>query len=361
MPSLLHHPRGIQPANLYYQLHSNPLLDCCVELHRGRFSDSIFSLLLSVLYRLHTTDRNHALYVLCHVCMDDRVTANADVLGAIQDAIEAIICNFVDNHRLGSGVGFPPTQEHTQSLTVSQFSGTISQLLLRVTHPILQKNLICALPARSPLTAYLQRHLALSFLLYPAVVDVPLADSKLPDLVHQHLSTSPNFRINKGTDYGHLAARLTLLDIAIGPGLLSVPYQPLVSPTPSQAGSSPVMAPFPVSSEVKDFNKTVDALAQHIKVLGNSIVEAGAVVDLTILDAKDCVERLCSRLEHVVRIGGRRVHSVFDNHDVEDKQLRVNKFFLKTTKKIPTPAPQRGGIFDEDEDGEEELRSPFEP
>ncbi|KAF1851842.1 uncharacterized protein K460DRAFT_401845 [Cucurbitaria berberidis CBS 394.84] len=296
---------------------------------------------------LHTKVRSHALYILCHVCLDNRVQGDVDVLNSVQDAIEATICNFADNQRLTSGVGSPPAEQHTQSLIVSQLSDTIPQLLSRITHPILQRNLICALPARSPLTTYLRRHLALSFLLDPTTVNVPLADPKIPDLVHKHLNTSPNFRINKDTDYGHLAARLTLLDIAIGPGFLSVPYQPLISPAPSRAGSSPVTSPFPISSEIKDFNKEVDALAQHIKLLGNTIVEAGAVVDLTILDAKDCVERLCSRLEHAARIGGKRVHNIFGNPD-DERQLRVSKFFLNA-KKPATPTPQRGGIFDEDD------------
>ena len=59
-------------------------------------------------YRLRTEARSHALFVLCHVCLDDRVVADPDVLCAIQDAIEAIVCNFADNHILNSAVGSPP-------------------------------------------------------------------------------------------------------------------------------------------------------------------------------------------------------------------------------------------------------------
>jgi hypothetical protein len=169
----------------------------------------------------------------------------------------------------------------------------------------------------------------------------------MPELVHRHLETSPNYRINKDTDYHFLAARMTLLDIAIGPGLLSVPYQPLVSAAPSRSGSSPIMAPLPGSDDIKDFNKEVNALAQHIKFLGNSIMEAGAVADITILDAKDTVERLCSRLEHAVRIGGKKSHDVFGNNE-EGLQLKVSDIFRKANKahkKAPT-----GGIFDDEDD-----------
>jgi hypothetical protein len=269
------------------------------------------------------------------------------MLSAVQQAMEAIICNFVDNRKLIQGVGIPQQKDEPQFLIASQLSDIVPQLLLRITHPLLQRNLVCALPANSPLTAYFRRHLAFSFLFQPNVFDVALTDPQLPALVHEHLETSPCFRIGKKTDYHFFAARMALLDIAIGPGLLTVPYQPLVSPAPSQAGSSPILAPCPASDEIKEFNVEVDALAQHIKLLGNSISEAGAVTDLTILDAKDCVERLCSRLEHAVRVGGKKTYNVFGNEDAE-KQLKVTDIFRKVAKARRTATAH--GIFDEDDE-----------
>jgi hypothetical protein len=279
--------------------------------------------------------------------MDDRILADSDVFSSVQDAIEATLCNFVDNRKLIQGVGSPQPQDKVQSLIASQLSDVLPQLLSRVTHPVLQRNLICALPAKSPLTAYFRRHLALSFLVHPHIVDISFADSQMPAFLHEYLRTSQSFRISKDTDYNLLTARMTLLDVAIGPGLSTVPYQPLVSPAPSRSASSPIMAPVPGSDVVKDFNKEVDALAQHIKLLGNSIMEAGAVADLTILDAKDSVERLCSRLEHAVRIGGKKIHDVFGD-DEEEKQLKVTDIFRKVAKaRKSAPA---GGIFDNDDD-----------
>lgn len=282
--------------------------------------------------------------------MDDRVLADPDVLETIQDALEATMCNFADNQKLVQGVGSPLSKDEDDSLIASQLSDVLPRLLSRVTHPILQRQLVYALPTTSPLTSYLQRHLALAFILHPLPLDTPLADSRLPAILHNHLQTSPNFHINKQTNYGSLAARMTLLDIGIGPGLLTVPYQPLVSPTPSESGSSPIMAPVPASSELKDFNKEVDALILHIKMLGNSIVEAGAVVDLTILEAKDCVERLCSRLEQAVRIGGKKSLNVFGSDD-EDRQLKVTDIFRKAAGKAKKSVPS-GGIFDDVDDDE---------
>ncbi|KAI4957042.1 hypothetical protein J4E86_005514 [Alternaria arbusti] len=180
--------------------------------------------------------------------------------------------------------------------------------------------------------------------IYPVSVDVELLDPKLPDMIHQYLDQSSNFRIDKDTDYEHLTARLTLLDIAIGPGLLNVPYQPLSSPTTSETGSSPVRAPVPASSEVKDFNNEVDALARQFQLLSNSIVEAGAAVDLTIMDAKDSIERLRARLEHAVRIGGKKVYNVFGDED-EHTQPNLRRFFKSTGKDAP-----KKSIFDEEDD-----------
>ncbi|KAH7562019.1 hypothetical protein BM1_03123 [Bipolaris maydis] len=296
---------------------------------------------------LQTATRSHALYLLCHVCLDTRVTADFDILHAVQDAMEVIICNFADNNKLISGVRGPPPQDDVPFLIASQLNTMIPQLLTKITHPVLQRNLTCALPAKCPLTAYLQRHLALSFLLHPTPVSTSLVDGKAHDLVLDHIAKSPDFFINKNTDYGHLAARLALLDVAIGPGLLAVPYQPLSSSAPSEAGSSPVQAPVPASSEVRQFNEQIDALAQQIKLLGNSIVEAGAVVDIAILETKNSVEQMCSRLEHSSRIGGKKIHDVFGS-DEEDSQLRLSKFFKKTHK------PSRG-IFKQSEDSDLDL------
>ncbi|OAG25434.1 hypothetical protein CC77DRAFT_322054 [Alternaria alternata] len=279
---------------------------------------------------LQSETRSRALYILSHVCLDDRVMADAAILHTIQDAMGAIVCSFANNHKLASTL-----------------SDVVSQLLAKVTHPLLQRNLIRSFPTTSPLTAYLQRHLALAFLVHPTPVDVPLSDPKVSDIIYKHMKNSPSFQVNKNTNYSHLAARLALLDIAIGPGLLDVPYQPLSSPTTSEAGSSPVSAPVPASSEVRDFNNQVDALAREFQLLGNSIVEAGAVVDLTIMDTKDSIERLRARLEHAVRIGGKKAHNVFGNDD-EDTQLKVSKFFTKRMQNC-TPAPLRG-IFDGEDD-----------
>ncbi|KAL5118977.1 hypothetical protein ACEQ8H_003106 [Pleosporales sp. CAS-2024a] len=299
---------------------------------------SIAKLLQHAAPHLRTDSRSYSLSLLCYTSLDDRVLADPDLVSAIQDAIEAIMCHFVDNRQLARGL-----------------SDLLPRLLARISQPVMQQKLVCALPAKSPSCAYFQRHLALSFLFYPDVVDVPLTDARIVPLVHKRLNMASVFRIDKDTNYHFLTARMTLLDIAIGPGLSSVPYPPLVSRTESWPDSSPMMPPVPELDEVKEFNRDVDALAQHIKVLGNSIVEAGAVADISILSAKDAVERLCSRLEHAVRIGGRKTHDVFGSDD-EGIQVKVTDIFRKVAKaKARKSAAATAGIFDQDEDTDDAV------
>ncbi|KAF2446967.1 hypothetical protein P171DRAFT_242498 [Karstenula rhodostoma CBS 690.94] len=264
---------------------------------------------------LRAEARRRALKILFVICMDNGVQRVSAVLHAVQDAIESLICPI------------PSTGE-----IASILDDIISHLLVRVRHPILQRNLVTALPTRYPLTASIQRHLALSFLLHPTKITHPLTSHETLNSIHDHLEKSPTFRVKKNTDYTILAAHFMLLDIAIGPGPLTVPFQLITSPSASQEsqGQSPVEPPKPTSDEVKAFNREVDALAQQIRLIGNRINVAGAITDLSRLTASDACDRLCVRLEHVVRIGGRKMNRVFGGEeDNQDNKATFAKFFAK--------------------------------
>jgi len=194
------------------------------------------------------------------------------------------------------------------------------------------------MPARSSLTAYFQRYLALSFLLHPKALDTALGSPEVAVLLRAHLEDSSDFHINKNTNYMYLSARLALLDIAIGPGPLVVPYYPLMSPVTSQYGSSPVTVPGPQSSEEKAFNAEVDALAQITKRLSSSIVETGALSDLSRLEAKECSERMYHRLENAVRIGGKKLIDIFGNND-EVNGIRMMSQWLGSGGKSGSQTP----------------------
>ncbi|KAF2465956.1 uncharacterized protein BDR25DRAFT_81533 [Lindgomyces ingoldianus] len=262
------------------------------------------------------TSRSDVLYLLFHVCFDDSVMSNAEVLHSVQSTIEKIICVI-------------PPDELTPVL-----NDFLPSLLPRITHPILQNNLVQSLPANTPLTAHLQRHLALAFFIQPKQLNVPLSDPSVPFLIRSHIQNSPDYVFTKKTDYKTLAARLSLLDVAIGPGPMTVPYVPIINPTPppgpSTTASTSASTPIYLSPEEIAFNKQVDRLAQQVKLLSNNIVETGALSDMARLDAKDASERLYHRLDHAVRTRGRNGGNPFEDEGKVKFQTPMNKWFVKT-------------------------------
>lgn len=122
-----------------------------------------------------------------------------------------------------------------------------------------------------------------------------------------------------------------MLDIAIGPGLLNVPYQPLLSLPPSPVEEATILPPR-LTGDEKAFNEQVDALAHHVEVVSSSIVESGGIVDLSRLQAKDCSERIYHRLQNAVRIGGKKKFNVFGSNDMEF-DTTVFKGFAKMASK----------------------------
>lgn len=158
----------------------------------------------------------------------------------------------------------------------------------------------------------------------------PLEDPRIVEMIHNLLHTSPHFIIKskRSTNYMAFAARMVLLDVGIGPGLGGVPY-----PRPPVIGNddnetSLFSKPKGLTAEEMAFNKEVDDLARHIKIVGNQIVETGALSDLTILQAKEANERLFHRLENAVRIGGPKKQDPFGHGDENPSQASKN-IFLK--------------------------------
>jgi hypothetical protein len=247
--------------------------------------------------------------------MDHSVSSDVEMLCAVQDATEAILCSASKLMSLVSR----RVPSISSPLIARQLDEVVPLLLKTVRHPTLQRNLVRSMPANSPLTAYYQRYLAFAFIIHPQSLDVPLDSPQAAALLHSHLEHSADFRVNKDTNYMFLSARLALLDIGIGPGPRAVPYHPLLSPATSQVEDSPfITAPGPQSSEGRAFNEEVDALAQLIKHISSSIVETGAMSELSRLEAKDCSERMYHRLENAVRIGGRKLVDIFGTNNDSD-------------------------------------------
>jgi hypothetical protein len=251
--------------------------------------------------------------------MDESVLSDAAITHDLNFATEAIVCG------ISMGELTPVVSETLAEArdcpNECQLRNIVPRLLEQIQHPVLQKKLVSTMPCRSPLTASLQRYLALAFLLYPVTLDVPLTDPTLTKLIHEHLKSSPHFAITKETDYSCLAARMSLLDIAIGPGFGTVPYHPLVDISVSQLSSEALRKNTPKTEEDKAFNQSIDTLAWHAKFISDNIVETGAMGDFTRVDAKDASERLSHRLESVVRIGGRVRKGIFDGEDKQQAML----------------------------------------
>ncbi|KAF1993341.1 hypothetical protein P154DRAFT_527821 [Amniculicola lignicola CBS 123094] len=266
--------------------------------------------LISVLNLLHAASRcmsrktkTRALFLLFHLALDDSILSDAATLHVVQDTVEILMSSI------------------QRGETGPILSNIVPQLLSRITHPVLQINLVRSLPAKSPLTASFQRYLALSFLLHPTAIEVPLSSPEISTLIHNHLKTSPSFHINSETDYPSLAALLSLLDIAIGPGLNTVPYQPLLSPPVSQIEATASI--MPSAPEQHAFNKEIDYLVKTIKYVCNGIQEVGALGEVSRLDVKDASERMVHRLENAVRIGGKKINNPFADREREELRMKA--------------------------------------
>ena len=160
--------------------------------------------------------------------------------------------------------------------------------------------------------------------------------------VYDLLDKSPFFTMSRDVNYAKLAARLSLLDIAIGPGPTAVP-----APHVSGMSSAAPSGRRPLSPEEITFNKEVDTLTQRLRLLSNKIVEAGAISNMSKLDAKDAGERLCNRLESTVRVGGRKHRAAFGDEKQVSEQSK--NFFAKwgEKKKSGTSSLAEHGELDE--------------
>ncbi|KAF2017279.1 hypothetical protein BU24DRAFT_420319 [Aaosphaeria arxii CBS 175.79] len=264
----------------------------------------------------------HALLILIHACFDDSVMSDATILQNVQDAIESLMCSILELTPILADI--------------------VPLLLLRITNPILQSNCILSLPGNSPLTASFRRHLALAFLLNPTPLNIPLSHPELPKLIHSHLDTSKDFVADRHSDYTALAARLILLDIGIGPGLIEVPF-----PRPPESLQETPLVPkqSTLTMEETAFNKHVDALARHVKIISNSIIETGALSDPARSDAKSSAEKLYHRLGNAVRIGGRKKELIFGGDEEEGSRRIMGRFFnwVRTSESTTPQTPEDEG------------------
>jgi len=144
----------------------------------------------------------------------------------------------------------------------------------------LRLQLISNLPAYAPVLGLLRRRLALAFF-FEDLSYLSKAPHDILDLyaVTDHL-LRPAFDINVDADYAQLAARISILDIAIDHGISSVDMCDL-------RGEA-------------SFNREVDSLAKRIKAMFTGLIDSGAS-HMSRTEAKEILRIVHYRLIYAVR------------------------------------------------------------
>ncbi|KAF2810296.1 uncharacterized protein BDZ99DRAFT_462883 [Mytilinidion resinicola] len=275
----------------------------------------IVQLLQQVASDLTPESQVQALNILLRLSFDDSILFDVALHTIIQDTIKVFL-ESISEAELGQCL-----------------QQIINNLITAVEDPVLQDQLVTALPTSSPLTHRFQRRLALGFFLHPTPVTESLASAALPAIIHDHLSTSPDLQITRDFSYTSLGARMSLLDKAIGPGFSTLPFL-AAPPTPASSSTEPSTSntnantPLPPSPEEKAFNESVDLLAARIKLLSNRITDA-STSGMDRCEAKSVCQRLHYRLEGAVRTRGRRIKGVFGDGDEDEGKMIFKRFFQK--------------------------------
>ena len=217
--------------------------------------------------------RCYAFKMMLRLGMDDSIRANGQLLFSLEDAIVA----------LAQSDG---TWERSNLLLDV---GAVTYATVR--HAQLYLRMLQCIPNAQPYMEDFRRCLALCFFLDDkAYLSCDLENVSLFSKVIAHLHSDPRYDPSPKTNYADLGAYVSILDIAINSGFVSLPF-------PSK------------ESEI-DFNRSIDALSQQITTLHNGIVDTGAS-HMKRTEAKNALERLKFRLEFSVRTKPKPKKNVF--------------------------------------------------
>ena len=179
-------------------------------------------------------------------------------------------------------------------LPSQSYTDLVEGILKPITNPTLQRKLLWVMPDTSQESLLLRRRLALSFFCQSYVfLKDPLTDAEaITSQIKHRIETGSAFDpTDERIDYRSLAALVSILDAAIGPGfgqLLKL----------SCGSNSEELKEY--SQREKSFNRQVDALSFTVNGLYTSIQDTGASHMLR-TTAKSSVQNLQFRLDYAVR------------------------------------------------------------
>ena len=199
-----------------------------------------------------------------------------------------------------------PAESDDLSLDVIHAFGHVWR---RIRSSHLRLQLLRAMPASTPHLANARRRLARASFFH--LDHYPREPLDLAAVI-KYLESNALFNVGPRTDYTHLAAQASILDIAIGDGGYPLP-----------TGDDDVDA-----KARKAFDKKVDKLADDVQSLAARIIDTGAA-HLTRTEAKEVLQAMHTRLLYGVRTRPRPKKSLFSSADEEREGERAMEKFLK--------------------------------
>ncbi|KAI9734411.1 MAG: hypothetical protein M1818_006799 [Claussenomyces sp. TS43310] len=256
-------------------------------------------------HHIHAATSSYVLSLLSRLCADSMVLDNVALMCAVQESVT----------RVSESIEEEVWEAQCQVICTSVYT-TIQQATLRC--QVLQ-----CLPASSQRMHDIRRRLALAFVFEDLGKATSPAHQTIDLWEITKLLDGPRFKISEATNYGELAALISILDIAIDNGLC-------------------VDVDMGEPSASQDFDADVDALAARIKALWSSVNDSGASF-LSRMDAKEVMEGVRHRLIYAVRSRPKPKHSVFDSIPDGSEQVRKQSAWMSRYLGKPEKADELGG------------------
>jgi hypothetical protein len=282
----------------------------------------IFDLLRLCCHQFSSESLQCSLNLVFRAAIDDSVHGSGDLALRAQSTLASLI----------------------DAVSEDEESTVLETLMANLTFTIpdtLRPAVISTMPSINTRHHLFRRHVALRFFLdlsssrnpgssrnspYPSPNSPGQAHRPLPSLnsnhlhhlVLTHLNHSPLFSVNSETEYNILAAAMALLDVAIDAGFVAnLPesamhtQEDLHWDSASSNSESSAQSPHPESEGLntstragaRQFNDAIDALIAQVRTIYGQIADGG-VLHMNRVEAKETLDRLATRLEHAVRIGG---------------------------------------------------------